>query len=85
MAAAMTSTVRLNLAWARRTCDERGGVAGFADAIDTDRSTVYRHLQGGMEAGPRFIAAVLTAYPVMFDDAFDVVLLPSQAGRGSAA
>ena len=48
------------------------GVAAFAAAINADRSTVYRHLSGDTEAGPRLVGAVLTAFPVLFNDAFDV-------------
>ena len=76
----MTATVRLNPDWARQACADCGGVAGFAEAINADRSTVYRHLSGDVDAGPRFIGAVLTAFPILFDDAFDVVRAPL-AGR----
>ena len=68
-----TPTIRLNQAWAERACAQTGGVAAFAAAINADRSTVYRHLAGRAEAGPRFIASVLTTFPIAFDDAFDVV------------
>ena len=68
-----TPTIRLNHAWAERACAQTGGVAAFAAAINADRSTVYRHLAGRAEAGPRFIASVLTTFPVVFADAFDVV------------
>ena len=69
----MTSTVRMNPDWARQACDERGGIASFAEAINADHSTVYRHFRGETEAGPRLIGAVLTAFPVLFHDAFDVI------------
>ena len=69
----MTSTVRMNPDWARQACGECGGVASFAETINADRSTVYRHLSGETEAGPRLIGAVLTAFPVLFHDAFDVI------------
>lgn len=77
----MTSTVRMNPDWARQACDECGGVASFAEAINADRSTVYRHLSGNTEAGPRLIGAVLTAFPVIFDDAFDVIDVPVSGRR----
>ena len=67
------ATIRLNHAWAERACAQTGGVAAFAAAINADRSTVYRQLSGSAEAGPRFIASVLTTFPIVFDDAFDVV------------
>ena len=67
-----TATIRLNYAWAERACAQTGGVAAFAAAINADRSTVYRHLSGDTEAGPRLVGAVLTAFPVLFNDAFDV-------------
>ena len=67
-----TPTIRLNQAWAERACAQTGGVAAFAAAINADRSTVYRHLSGDTEAGPRLAAAVLTAIPILFNDAFDV-------------
>ena len=68
-----TPTLRLNHAWAERAFAQTGGVAAFAAAINADRSTVYRQLSGRSEAGPRFIASVLTTFPIAFDDAFDVV------------
>ena len=77
----MTSTVRMNPDWARQACDERGGVASFAEAINADRSTVYRHLSGETEAGPRLIGAVLKAFPVLFNDAFDVIDVPVSKRR----
>lgn len=74
----MTATVRLNPEWAQRTCENLGGVAEFADAINADRTTIYRHLAGTVEAGPRIIGSVLRAFPIMFDDAFDVVDTPAK-------
>ena len=77
----MTSTVRMNPDWARQACGECGGVASFAETINADRSTVYRHLSGDTEAGPRLIGAVLTAFPVPFNDAFDVIDVPVSERR----
>lgn len=77
----MTHTVRMNPEWARQACDECGGVAVFAETINADRSTVYRHLSGDTEAGPRLIGAVLTAFPVPFNDAFDVIAVPVSERR----
>ena len=77
----MTSTVRMNPDWARQACDERGGIASFAEAINADRSTVYRHLSGETEAGPRLIGAVLKAFPVLFNDPFDVIDVPVSKRR----
>ena len=77
----MTATVRMNPDWALQACDECGGVASFAEAINADRSTVYRHLSGNTEAGPRLIGAVLTAFPVIFNDAFDVIDVPVSERR----
>ena len=77
----MTSTVRMNPDWARQACGECGGVASFAETINADRSTVYRHLRGETEAGPRLIGAVLTAFPVLFHDAFDVIDVPVSKRR----
>ena len=77
----MTSTVRINPDWARQACGECGGVASFAETINADRSTVYRHLSGETEAGPRLIGAVLKAFPVLFNDAFDVIDVPVSKRR----
>ena len=77
----MTSTVRMNPDWARQACGECGGVASFAETINADRSTVYRHLSGETEAGPRLIGAVLKAFPVLFNDAFDVIDVPVSKRR----
>ena len=76
-----TPTIRLNHAWAESACAQTGGVAAFAAAINADRSTVYRHLSGDTEAGPRLVGAVLTAFPVLFNDAFDVVEVPVSGRR----
>lgn len=72
MTNSMTQTVRLNTEWARRTCDDHGGPAGLADKLNVDKSTVYRHLAGDADASSRFIATVLSTFPVRFDEAFDV-------------
>lgn len=68
----MTRTIRVNRRWALKTSNDLGGIAPFAEKLQIDRSTAYRQLSGS-EAGPRFIAAVLSTFPVMFDDAFDVI------------
>lgn len=77
----MTHTVRMNPEWARQACDECGGVAVFAEAVNADRSTIYRHLAGKTEAGPRLIGEILTAFPVLFNDAFDVIAVPVSERR----
>lgn len=66
-------TVIVRLDWAQRAAKDAGGVVAWAQALGIDKSTASRHLRGGVEASPRFIAAVLRTYPVTFDAAFDVI------------
>lgn len=70
---APTSTVRVRPEWAQRVRAEMGDLAAVGERIGVDKSTISRQFSGRVEAGPRFIAAVLVAFPVKFEDAFDVV------------
>lgn len=66
-------TVQVRQDWATRAAKDAGGVVAWAEALGIDKSTASRQLRGGVEASPRFIAAVLTTHPVRFDVAFDVI------------
>ncbi|WRS29656.1 hypothetical protein U6G28_09025 [Actinomycetaceae bacterium MB13-C1-2] len=66
------STITVRQQWAQRAAQDAGGVVAWAEALGIDKSTASRQLKGGVEASPKFIAAVLTRYPVTFDAAFDV-------------
>lgn len=76
-------TVRISPQWLRRAAHDCGGVGPLAERIGVDRSTLYRHLAGDIEAGPRIIAAVLAAFPVRFEAAFETVEVPSARRRYS--
>ncbi len=45
----------------------------LAERIDMDRGTVSRVLQRRSAPGPTFISAVLSTFPVKFEDIFDVI------------
>lgn len=45
----------------------------LADRLGVDKGTVSRVLKGKSAPGPAFIAAMLIAFPVKFEDIFDVV------------
>lgn len=72
-AVASKATVIVRQEWAQRAAADAGGVNAWAEALGVDKSTISRQLAGGVAASERFIAAVLTRYPVTFDRAFDVV------------
>ena len=65
-------TVTVRQDWAQRAAKDAGGIVAWAQALGIDKSTASRQLRGGVEASPKFIAAVLTRYPITFDRAFDV-------------
>lgn len=65
-------TIIVRQDWAQRAAKDAGGATAWAQALGVDKSTASRQLRGDVEASARFIAAVLTRYPVTFDAAFDV-------------
>lgn len=65
-------TVRVRKAWLENAATEAGGIAALAEKLDCAPSTISRQLNDKAEAGPRLIGAILTNYPVSFEDAFDV-------------
>ncbi len=73
----MTATVRIRSGWAEQARLRAGGIAGVAEKLGVDQSTVSRQLAGKSEPGPRFIGAVLAKYCVPFDEAFEVVDVPA--------
>lgn len=72
----MTATLRLRheqLAKYRRLADLKTDAA-LADRMKVDPGTVSRVLAGKQSPGPRFIAALVAAFPGMdLDDLFEVV------------
>ena len=66
------STVKVRPEWADLIKAECGGLASVSTRLGVDKSTVSRQFSGKHDAGPRFIAAVLTSFPVKFEDAFDI-------------
>ncbi|WP_317545538.1 hypothetical protein [Rhodococcus globerulus] len=46
----------------------------FAEQLGIETSTVSRQANGKSEASPRFIGAVMVAFPVDFSEAFDVTV-----------
>lgn len=69
---AVLHTVRVRQEWLDNAIDEHGGMSALAEKLDCTTSTISRHANGSAEAGPRFIGSVLNAFPIDFDDAFDV-------------
>lgn len=67
-------TVRVRHDWIQEELESRGGVTAFAVHLGMDKSTVSRQSTGDVEAGPRFIGAVLVHCGVAFEDAFDVTV-----------
>ena len=65
-------TVRIRQDWLTRECNRLGGMSFFAKKVGVTTSTISRHFHGRAEAGPRFIGAVLAAYPEKFERVFDV-------------
>lgn len=65
-------TIRIRQDWLDNAIVEAGGMANLAKKMDVTTSTVSRHANQRVEASPRFIGAVLTAFPIQFQDAFDV-------------
>ena len=65
-------TVRVRPAWAQKVREDLGDLTTVSERLGVDKSTVSRQFAGKAHAGPRFIAAVLTTFPVKFEDAFDI-------------
>ena len=65
-------TVRVRKQWLENAVNETGGVAALAEKLDCAPSTISRQLNDRAEAGPRLIGAILTNYPVAFEDAFGI-------------
>lgn len=65
-------TVRVRKVWLENAVNEAGGIAALAEKLDCAPSTISRQLNDKAEAGPRLIGAILTNYPVSFEDVFDV-------------
>lgn len=74
------ATIRVRRAWIKNALEESGGIAGLADRLGCQPSTISRQARGLAEAGPRFIAAVMRNLPVEFSDAFEVA---DRIDRGS--
>lgn len=66
-------TVRIRPEWIEAAIENEGGMRNLAKRMGSTTSTISRHANGEVEASPRFIGAVLTEFPVRFQDAFDVV------------
>lgn len=65
--------VSIDQAWIAATCAALGGTNAFADKISVHPSTVSRVINGKARVSGEFVAAVLTAFPIQFSDAFNVV------------
>lgn len=66
------ATILVRKEWIKNALEESGGLAGLAERIGCQPSTISRQARGLAEAGPRFIAAVIRNLPVEFNDAFEV-------------
>lgn len=51
----------------------------LADALGVDKGTASRVLTGKSAPGPTFISAVLTTFPVKFEDVFSIIDAPDSA------
>lgn len=71
-------TVRVRKDWLEEAIEREGGMTPLAKKLRISVSTISRYMSDGFEAGPRFIAAVLSEYPVTFHDVFDVVEEPTR-------
>lgn len=65
-------TVRVKQGWLDQTIQDEGGMKALAEKLGCAPSTITRQANGTAEAGPRFIGAVLSEYPIDFDDAFEI-------------
>lgn len=65
-------TVRVNRRWLDKAIEKEGTLEKFANKVGVTKSTVSRQANHVAEASPRFIGAVLSVYPVTFQEAFDV-------------
>lgn len=68
----VVNTVRVNRAWLDSAIQQEGTLERFAAKLGVTKSTVSRQSKRKSEASPRFIGAVLSHYPVDFQEAFDV-------------
>lgn len=69
----MGATVRVRSSWAKDVRHRAGGLAGVAEKLGVNESTVSRQFSGKSEAGSRFIGAVLVEYSIPFEEAFELV------------
>lgn len=65
-------TIRIRQDWLENAIAEAGGMAHLAKKMNVTTSTVSRQVNQRVEASPRFIGAVLSTFPIKFQDAFDV-------------
>ncbi|MFD4932672.1 hypothetical protein ACFWMS_28220 [Peribacillus butanolivorans] len=68
------ATVRVRPDWMEEKLTEYQTMAKFAEQLGIETSTVSRQANGKSEASPRFIGAVMVAFPVDFADAFDITV-----------
>jgi len=69
----MATTVRVRREWAAGVRAAYGDLSTVSSKVGVNKSTISRQFSGHVDAGPKFIAAVLTAFPVKFEDAFEVL------------
>lgn len=72
----MSKTIRLRTEKFRKAALLAGYHSSYAlaKAMEVERSTVTRVLNGSLQPGPAFIGGALTALePMQFDDLFEVV------------
>lgn len=69
-------TIRVRQDWLGKAIEDAGGMKSLADKMKINVSTVSRVANEKSEAGPRFIGAALAAFPIQFQDAFDVTEEP---------
>ncbi|MDV6271075.1 hypothetical protein R3Q16_31090 [Rhodococcus globerulus] len=68
------ATVRVRPDWMEEKLTEYQTMTKFAEQLGIETSTVSRQANGKSEASPRFIGAVMVAFPVDFSEAFDVTV-----------
>jgi len=72
----MAKTIRLRVDQFRKAARLAGYRSGYAlaNAMEVERSTLHRVLNGTLHPGPAFIGGALTALaPMQFEDLFEVV------------
>lgn len=65
-------TIRIRQDWLENAIVEAGGMTHLAKKMNVTTSTVSRYANQRVEASPRFVGAVLSTFPIKFQDAFDV-------------